>query len=485
MRRTGSDALPNTFAVRLYSAEWGRSRPAPSSPATGSRRSSGGAGWASSTAARQIGLERMVALKVIAPELLDDEDVRAALPGRGAGGGERRPPERDPGLRGGRGRRGRVHRDALRRPASDLRSLVRGGGALDPAEAADDRRAGRSGAGRDPPRRASSTATSSPRTCSSTRSGHVYLTDFGLAKQVLTRTGRDTHRPVGRDARLRRAGADPRRAHRRARRRLRARRRAALRADRAGAVRARGRRGEAVGAAVRAAAGAVRAAARAARRTSTPSWRGRWPRSRRSATRRRATSAARRWPPCAGTVPTEPERVVARGAAAPGAAPTEPGLAAEASTRTAATRRGAPPAARDARSAHAAAARRRRARATRRAAGRRPRRRWARSGRRRGPPGRPAGRRSSLGSPPRSSRRRSRVLWSRSATTRCHAYADRERHAATSPGVKTIEDVSDRPTGSCSRAATCGCPVARRRGSPASTRRPAPSATTIRRSGAT
>jgi len=37
----------------------------------------------------------------------------------------------------------------------------------------------------------------------------------------------------------------------------------------------------------------------------------------------------------AGTVPTEPERVVARGAAAPGFAPTEPGIAAEASTRTA------------------------------------------------------------------------------------------------------------------------------------------------------
>ena len=39
----------------------------------------------------------------------------------------------------------------------------------------------------------------------------------------------------------------------------------------------------------------------------------------------------------AGTVPTEPERVVARGAAAPGAAPTEPGLAGEVATRTAAT----------------------------------------------------------------------------------------------------------------------------------------------------
>jgi YVTN family beta-propeller protein len=39
----------------------------------------------------------------------------------------------------------------------------------------------------------------------------------------------------------------------------------------------------------------------------------------------------------AGTVPTEPERVVARGAAAPDEALTEPGLAGDASTRTAAT----------------------------------------------------------------------------------------------------------------------------------------------------
>ena len=39
-----------------------------------------------------------------------------------------------------------------------------------------------------------------------------------------------------------------------------------------------------------------------------------------------------------GTVPTEPERIVARGAAAPGAAPSEPGIVADAPTRTAAKR---------------------------------------------------------------------------------------------------------------------------------------------------
>ena len=43
------------------------------------------------------------------------------------------------------------------------------------------------------------------------RTGHLYVTDFGLVKQALTER-RDGDGAVGRDARLRRAGADPRRA---------------------------------------------------------------------------------------------------------------------------------------------------------------------------------------------------------------------------------------------------------------------------------
>ena len=41
---------------------------------------------------------------------------------------------------------------------------------------------------------------------------HAYLTDFGLVKALDASAGRDPHRRAGRDARLRRAGADPRRA---------------------------------------------------------------------------------------------------------------------------------------------------------------------------------------------------------------------------------------------------------------------------------
>ena len=127
------------------------------------------------------GLERVVALKVIAPELLDDEDVRERfLAEARAAASVDHPnviPVHDAGEDDG------VAFIAMRYvDGDDLRSLVRRGGALDPAEAAELVAPGRRGAGRDPPRRASSTATSSPRTCSSTPSGHVYLTDFGLAK---------------------------------------------------------------------------------------------------------------------------------------------------------------------------------------------------------------------------------------------------------------------------------------------------------------
>ena len=49
------------------------------------------------------------------------------------------------------------------------------------------------------------------------RSGHVYVTDFGLAKEVFSHSGISEHGALGGDARLHRAGADPRRPDRRAR----------------------------------------------------------------------------------------------------------------------------------------------------------------------------------------------------------------------------------------------------------------------------
>ena len=83
----------------------------------------------------QSGLERVVALKVIAPELLDDDDVRARfLAEARAAASVDHPnviPVHDAGEDDG------VAYIAMRFVAGDdLRSLVRRGGALDPAEAA-------------------------------------------------------------------------------------------------------------------------------------------------------------------------------------------------------------------------------------------------------------------------------------------------------------------------------------------------------------
>ena len=115
----------------------------------------------------------------------------------------------------------------------DLRTLVRARG---PARSPS---APRASWPRSPPRStprtraASSTATSSPPTSCSAPSDHAYLTDFGLTKRLQSAAGGETHAGgwVG-HARLRRAGADPRRARRRARRRLRAGLRPLPRADR-------------------------------------------------------------------------------------------------------------------------------------------------------------------------------------------------------------------------------------------------------------
>ena len=86
-----------------------------------------------------------------------------------------------------------------------------------------------------------------------------------------------------------------------------------------------------MGAALRPSRRGLRRCTRACRGPSTRSWPARWPRTRTSATRPRATSRGRRGPRRPAPPRPLPERTVARGAAAPGASPSEPGLVEEVS----------------------------------------------------------------------------------------------------------------------------------------------------------
>ena len=160
--------------------------------------------------------------------------------------------------------------------------------------------------------------------------GHVYLSDFGLAKEVLARRGPTTSEHwvgtldyVAPEQIRGRAGRRPRG-------RVRARRCPLLHAHRARPVRPPDRRGQALGAPARPAAGAVRARGAACRPRSTPSCRGRWPRTRRSGPAPRARWATRhgprrpgRTPPTATTVRAPVDRG-RRGAGMSGPAPRAP-----------------------------------------------------------------------------------------------------------------------------------------------------------------
>src|SRR3954454_3709041 len=135
----------------------------------------------------QLGLERIVALKVIAPELLGDEDIRKRFLAEARAAASVDHPNVIP-----------VHEAgaqdgwafiAMRFVAgSDLRSLVRHGGALDPAEAAG--YVAQAATALDAIHRAGFVHRDvKPANLLVDPGGHVYVTDFGLAKQVLTATG--------------------------------------------------------------------------------------------------------------------------------------------------------------------------------------------------------------------------------------------------------------------------------------------------------
>ena len=284
--------------------------------------------------ASQLNLERVVALKVIAPELLDEEDIRRRFLAEARAAASVDHPNVIPVHEAGED--DGVAFIAMRFVAgSDLRSLVRSGGALDPAQAG--RYVAQTAAALDAIHRAGFVHRDvKPANLLVDPGGHVYLTDFGLAKQVLTGvggtrtgqwvgtldyvapeqirggrvdaradvyalggvlhyalTGRVPFEREGDEAKLWAQLSAPPPVP------------SALR---------RGLRGDFDLVVARAMAKEIDE---------------RYPS---AGDLGRATLAA-----VAGTVPTEPERVVARGAAAPDEAPTESGLAGDASTRTAAT----------------------------------------------------------------------------------------------------------------------------------------------------
>lgn len=282
-------------------------------------------------AARQTGLDRAVALKVIAPELLDDPDVRERFlaEARAAASVDHANviPVYDAGEADG------IAFLAMRYVAGDdLRSLVRVRGPLEPAEAADI--VAQAGAALDAIHRAGFVHRDvKPANLLVDDEQHVYLTDFGLAKAVLTRTGGTrTGQWVGsldyvapeqiRGGRID-ARADVYALG------------GVLQWALTGRVPFEREGDEAKLWAQLSAPPPVPSATRRGLRRSFDG----------VVARAMAKAPDDRFPSagdlgraaCAavrGKAPAEPERMVARGAAAPGAAPSEPGIAADASTRT-------------------------------------------------------------------------------------------------------------------------------------------------------
>jgi YVTN family beta-propeller protein len=280
----------------------------------------------------QLDLERVVALKVIAPELLDDEDIRTRFLTEARAAASVDHPNVIPVHTAGED--AGVGYIAMRFVAGeDLRSLVRHGGALDAAEAA--RMVAQAGAALDAIHRAGFVHRDvKPANLLVDRDGHVYLTDFGLAKTVLTHSGGTrTGQWVGTldyvSPEQIRGGRIDARADVYALGGV-------LHFALTGRVPFERQGDEAKLWAQLSAPPPVPSQKRrglpaqfdvAVRRAMAKNPDDRYPS---AGDLGRAAQAA-----AVGRSPTEPERMVARGAAAPGATPPEPGLAAEASTRTA------------------------------------------------------------------------------------------------------------------------------------------------------
>ena len=214
--------------------------------------------------ATQLGLDRHVALKVIAAEFAENLDFRNRFKSEAQLAASIDHPNVVPIFETGESE-GTLYLAMRYVEGTDLRTLVESDGGLDAERAV--RIIWQVGAALDAAhRRGLVHRDVKPPNVLIAHEGeeHAYLTDFGLTKHAAARVRRlHPHGPLRRHARLRRPRADPRRAGRRPRGRLRARRAALPRAHRPRPVPARQRAGEDVRAPQR--PGARRDPARAAR----------------------------------------------------------------------------------------------------------------------------------------------------------------------------------------------------------------------------
>ena len=227
----------------------------------------GRGGMSSVYLAEHLRLHRKVALKLMAPELADDERFRERFLRESQLAASLDHPNVVPVYDADESD-GVLYIAMRYVEGSDLRELLRRDSPLPPARAV--AIVGHAAAGLDAAhRRGLVHRDVKPGNILIGEDDHVYVSDFGLTKQASSQSGLTATGPARRHRRLRRAGADPRTAGRRPRRRLRADLRALRGARRREAVRKGHRGGDDLGAHPGSASRALGRASRSCRRAST------------------------------------------------------------------------------------------------------------------------------------------------------------------------------------------------------------------------